>query len=299
MTTSIIKAQVEKFVSDEDARRKRTADTTAQYKRVLERKFLPWCSEAGIDDAHHVLDDKMDQYTAYLYRNGKNLSDDSVAAYLRPVRAFLNYYRVPRGDFRPPRRRKRLVEPLQPDEFMKLRDEASPGRDRLLLTVLWATGMRLNEVVELRTNDLLHADGRTQLRVGRKNQRFVPIPRSLFDDLERLSEVNGHQYLFASVRRSGATRESQPLDRNGAYRIIAEIVSRADLPRRSKRRGSRVNALLFRHSFAMRWMDSGGSVTKLAKVLGHNSLHEIVRYVERDDEDPYDQATQIFKKWGF
>ena len=60
-----------------------------------------------------------------------------------------------------------------------------------------------------------------------------------------------------------------------------------------------MSALLFRHSYALRWLDHGGSVTKLAKVLGHNSLQEIAKYVERDDEDPYEEAARLFKEWGF
>lgn len=298
MGPSIIKPQIEKFLAD-DSGRTRNSETTAWYKSVLDSKFVPWCIEANITEAGDVLADKMREFTGYL-RRGKNLSDDSVAAYLRPVRAFLRYYHVPTGDFRPPRRKKRLVEPLQPQEFTKLRDAASPGRERLLLTVLWTTGMRLNEALGLKRDDLRRTDGRTQLRVGRTHQRLVPIPRSVFEELERFGEVNGHEYLFVSVRRSGGSRESQPLDRNTAGRIIADIVSRAGVRRGSKRRGSRVTALLFRHSFAMHWLGTeGGSVTKLAKILGHNSLQEISRYVERDDEDPYDQAKDIFKKWGF
>ena len=110
------------------------------------------------------------------------LSKHSVASYVRAINHFLNWLHE-RGDVeavraQTPRLPRRLVDVLSKDEIQALEDAAQTECDKLILRLLADSGMRLGELVGLRTTDLAKRGRQAYLHVRGKGERdrLVPVP---------------------------------------------------------------------------------------------------------------------------
>ncbi len=167
---------------------------------------------------------------------------------------------------------RRLPYYLTPEEVHCLIDAADNERDRLLLRLLWETGVRISEAIALRLGDI----GRDGIRVlGKGNvERVVFIQNGLvtailFHAQERALERN--DYLFPS-RRGGCITKQR------ADQIIKTAAKRANLQRN-------VHAHLFRHGYAINFLNCGGRLDALQEQLGHRDINTTRIYLRLSDED--------------
>lgn len=291
VSPSPIDTEVDQFIEELRNGPKKSKDTLIGYEFVLKSVFLPWCHNNGVTAPRQMLDTRMSEWSDYLSSAQSDLSRESVRTYLRTVRVFLNWADVPRGKFRPPKPQKAVFEELSIDDMAAMRSKARDARDRLLIDVLWATGMRINEVLDLTIDDLEKRTNQTHLWVRGPDRRPVPITPQLWDRLRAFAEANETAHIFVSHHGGGR------LTRNRAGVMIAELAVEAGIQRATRSSRRRVNPLLFRHSFAMRWLRAGGSVLRLQKILGHSSLHMIGKlYAELNEEEPFAEYMRLVKK---
>lgn len=249
--------------------------TASQYGYALQGVFLPWCKQEGISEPAGVTDKVLDRFTAHLKtrshkQTGKPLSEQTARTYLRAVRIFLKWADVPKGKFKAPRAPgRKLLEVLSDQEIAALEKAALDERDKLVVRVLADTGIRVSELLGLRTRDLranTH-DRRYSIRVTGKGdkQREVPIPPETFRRLERYAEQgDGQTFIFCGKRRR-PTGEIEQLTRSGADQLIRNLAKRAKI-------GRRVYPHLFRHSYATAKLSNGMNPIVLQTILGHESL---------------------------
>ena len=211
------------------------------------------------------------------------LSPRSVARAVAAIRGFYRYLVLdrhlehnPAEDLRPPRAWPALPTFLsieQVDALIAAPDVATPRglRDRAMIEVLYATGMRVSELVGIRGADLhLDADYLTCIGKGNK-ERLIPMGEEAAEWVRRYQR-DGRPPL---VTRARATRRSSPrlfvnmrggpLSRVGFWKILKAYGRHAGLP-------TSLSPHVVRHSFATHLLDRGADLRSIQMMLGHTDL---------------------------
>ena len=208
----------------------------------------------------------------------RGLAPRSVA---RSVAAIRGYYRFlvlarrlpasPADDLQPPRAWPALPKFLSLEEVDALiaqPDVATPLglRDRAMIELLYATGMRVSELISVRTSDL-HLRERYLTCVGKGNkERLVPTGDQAIEWITRYQKAarpallkgRASPRLFLNVR-------GRPLGRVGFWKLLKRYGRRANLPRS-------LSPHVIRHSFATHLLERGADLRAIQMMLGHTDL---------------------------
>ncbi|MDE0103244.1 MAG: site-specific tyrosine recombinase XerD [Bryobacterales bacterium] len=249
-------------------------NTVAAYRRDLGRLAL-FLADRGLEPADASKADLRD-FLASLCEAG--LSGRSVARYLSSVRSLYRFLLDrggvqddPSSGVRSPAQWKTLPECLSLAEVDSLLDAPSPksdlgARDRAMLQLLYATGLRVSELVAVKVTDLDAAAGilRTTGKGGKT--RLVPVGRSALEAIEtyrrkhrsailkrRLSED-----LFVTAAGSGMTRQ-------GFWKLLKKHGRSAGI-------ATRITPHALRHSFATHLLERGADLRSLQLMLGHADI---------------------------
>ena len=184
----------------------------------------------------------------------------------------------PSDKLRPPKTPPRLPKARPYDHVVALLDAAGPApgdatdtdlvrlRDRALLELLYATGARVSEVIQLDVDDLAHGDV-VRVRGKGSKQRIVPVgsyARAAVDaylararpELSRRGRATPRLFLGA---------RGAPLSRQSAWLVIQQAAERAHI-------GAHVSPHTLRHSFATHLLQGGADVRVVQELLGHASV---------------------------
>ena len=140
-------------------------------------------------------------------------------------------------------------------------------RDRALIEVLYATGLRVSELVGLRFADVRLAEGYVQCLGKGNKQRIVPLGDEAVSWVQRykesgrpsLSKGRESAWLFLNAR------DGKPLSRLGFWKLIKEYARQAGIR-------SHVSPHTLRHSFATHLLDRGADLRAIQAMLGHADL---------------------------
>jgi integrase/recombinase XerD len=247
------------------------------YGFPLKSVFLPWAADAGITEVSQLDNRVLDRFAVHLREEGGSrgeLSEASIWTYMKAVNRFVRWLReegVAAEGRKLPKLSRRLVSVLSREEVAQLEASASAERDKLIVRVLADGGLRVGELVKLRTNDLEEQHGSCFLKVrGKGNrERLVPVDRALYRRLRRygMGRAGDSERIFLALRR-GPSGDYPPLTENGVQQMIRELAERAGLRQR-------VTPHTFRHSAATWMLRSGMNPLLVAQVLGHTSLDMI------------------------
>lgn len=167
------------------------------------------------------------------------------------------------------------VEYLDDDEMVELVKAATGGRDRALFLLMYNTGARVQEVVDLDVCDIrLDPVPIVTLEGKGRKQRTCPLWARTVDALEQWLAQRGDAAgpLFLSAQR-------RRLSRSGVAYILRKLSTRADL---SPRHATRVTPHVIRHTTAMHLLHAKVDITTIAAWLGHSQLATTHGYVEID-----------------
>ncbi|KAA9084920.1 site-specific tyrosine recombinase XerD [Microbacterium radiodurans] len=275
---------VEAYLRHVSIERGLSEHTVAAYRRDLSG-YRAWLDEHGVTDTDAVTVELVEAFSAERASAEPPPAATSLARLQSSVRGlhrFLAREGVVADDatrrLRPPKTPRRLPKALTIDQVEALLDAAGPApgdaieaapaalRDRALLELLYATGARISEIVQLDVDDLAHGD---VLRVRGKGakERIVPVgsyARAAVDaylarvrpDLATRGRATPR--LFLGVR--GA-----PLSRQSAWLVIGAAAERAGLT-------AHVSPHTLRHSFATHLLQGGADVRVVQELLGHSSV---------------------------
>ena len=206
------------------------------------------------------------------------LSPRSVARAVAAVRGFYRFLVLdrrledsPAEDLRPPRAWPALPKFLaieQVDALIAQPDVTTARglRDRALIELLYATGMRVSELISVRPADL-HLDEHYLTCIGKGNkERLIPmgeqaalwIRRYQSEGRQALTKGRSSPRLFVNARGGGLTRV-------GFWKILKGYGRRANLP-------SSLSPHVLRHSFATHLLERGADLRAIQLMLGHADL---------------------------
>jgi integrase/recombinase XerD len=208
----------------------------------------------------------------------KGLSPRSVARTVASVRGFFKFLAIerkmdesPAADLKAPRAWPALPKFLDMDEVDRLlaAPEVSTSRglrDKALLEVLYASGMRVSELVALRPGDLSLENGYLTCIGKGDKQRIVPVGQEAADWLQRymregrpaLVRKRSSPWLFVNARGG-------PLSRVGFWKILKAYGIQAGISRE-------ISPHVLRHSFATHLLERGADLRAIQVMLGHADL---------------------------
>jgi site-specific recombinase XerD len=136
-------------------------------------------------------------------------------------------------------------------------------RDYTLMLVLLDTGMRASELCGLTLDDI-HQDHLIVMGKGRK-EREIGISPATAKFLWKYTKLH-RKTTYPSERHVFLSRRGEPLTPSGVDQMLYRIRDQADIE------GVRVSAHTFRHSFARMWLEHGGEVYSLSRLLGHTNV---------------------------
>ncbi len=285
-------AQFLAYLADE---RKMSANTTAAYRTDLDQ-LCSFLQDRGIERWADVDAEAMMAFVLNLKE--KKYANSTVARRLAAVKSFFAFLRernvinhdpaeqldAPRVDRFPPR----AISQHQVDELLELplQNGTPEGlRDRAMLEVLYATGMRVSELVALNVDDVAF-DAKTVRCLGRQGrERTVPLSDPAMTALEEYLDIARPQLARQTSGDDEAlflNHRGKRLTRQGFWLILksyAEQVGMHDL-----------TPHMLRHSFAAHQLRSGVDLRELQERLGHASIATTQIYTHLAEETPPSNA---------
>ena len=159
-----------------------------------------------------------------------------------------------------PKKEKRLPTILSKNEIKKLFDELKTEKSKLMVSLIYACGFRVSELVNLKIEDLNFPEKIGHIRQAKGNKdRIFNIPEFLAEELQDFAEKQNKEkekYLFTGRNGKLSTRNLQ--------RIVSSAANRIGL--------KGVHCHTLRHSFATHLLENGTDIRHIQILLGHSSI---------------------------
>jgi integrase/recombinase XerD len=261
-------------------------NTVEAYGRDL-RRYLDHLGQMGITAWERVTRAEIQAHLAELVRRGLSARSQARAlSAIRSLHALLVAERIAELDAtdeidapRPGRRLPGLLSHDEVDRLLAGPDVRSPAgrRDRAMLELLYATGLRVSELVSLHLNDV-NLETRVLIARGKGNkERIVPVGAPAAEAVkaylstarERLLRGRRSKDLFVTPRGGRMTRQ-------GFAKVLDRQARRAGIRRR-------ISPHKLRHSFATHLLEGGADLRAVQEMLGHAdvSTTQIYTHVDR------------------
>ena len=267
------------FLAHLELERGYSKNTVAAYKGDL-AQFVKWAGRNGVGSSRAISRDHLRAFEKSLESAGLSLS--SIARKLAALKAFIRF-QVREGDlevdpttgFFLPKLPKRLPKSLPMKDMNQLlesvarTDESTPldFRNCAILELLYATGLRVSELINLNVTDLdLQTKFLKCMGKGSK-ERVVPIGRTALGAIKDYLE-NGRPQLLPKKNLTPALfldRGGKRISRQGIWYMLRRIARGAGI-------SLRVTPHSFRHSFATHLLERGADLRSVQELLGHAKI---------------------------
>ncbi len=269
--------------------------TVTAYQRDL-RGFWDHLEAREVEPGDISIDD-VQKYLIELPRRGLALS--SIARHLASIKVLLRYLfaeRILRRDIasliESPRRWRTIPDTVRYSQVEALLGAPVPTdevylRDRALLELLFATGMRVSEAVELNVDQINLTLGYVRCMGKGRKERLIPVGRAAIKAVQtylkllrpRLLGERNEAALFLS-------RTGRPLDRTNVWRLVRKYAMVAGIKHR-------LSPHTLRHSFATQLLAGGADLRIVQELLGHANVTTTQIYTHVDET----QLKQVHRKY--
>ena len=143
-------------------------------------------------------------------------------------------------------------------------------RDGLIIRMMYATGLRISELVNLKVSDVLFDSGFVRVKGKGNKERFVPIDRRTLEAIKEYVKERGYDYkgyLFLSNWK-------RPFTRQGMWKVVKK---------KFKKLGLDLKPHMLRHMFATHMLENGANIRAVQEMLGHESVTTTQIYTEITD----------------
>lgn len=249
-------------------------NTAVSYERDL-KKLWSYLEEQGITQVTEITATSLNSYILFLEREGKKPS--TISRSIASMKAFFTYLKrqgIQKEDLaeelHAPKIEKKVPEILSPEEVERLLDQAKGStpkelRDCAMLELLYATGIRVSELIHLQMEDINLQMEYIKCRDAHK-ERIIPfgnvareaVFRYLDQGRMELVKEKENPWLFTNC-------SGQPMSRQGFWKLIKGYGKKAGIRHE-------ITPHTLRHSFAAHLVHNGADLHAVQEMLGHSDI---------------------------
>lgn len=250
-------------------------NTIAAYRRDLNHYFN-YLESQKITHLDFVDRDTIQLWFGVLHDEGR--SSKSIARFTSTVRSFHQFAlrekyskHDPTVLIETPKYERKLPDILTVDEVTRLLetpqlDKLNGYRDRTMLELLYATGMRVSELIHIEVEDINLMMGFVKVFGKGKKERIVPLGETVIEYLEYYMQNIRPKLLKKNVTHTLLLNvHGNPLSRQGVWKIIKQTGLKAGIYKS-------LTPHTLRHSFATHLLENGADLRAVQEMLGHSDI---------------------------
>ena len=269
-----MKCEIQEFIDYLHKTRGTSKNTEVSYERDL-KKLEKYLTEGGFETAEQITSTVLNSYVLYMER--KNFAASSISRSIASIRAFFQFltqkYRWkenPAEKLKAPKIEKKLPDILSVEEVELLlkqpKENTAKGiRDRAMLELLYATGIRVSELISLKVKDINLKLGYLTCSSGER-ERVIPCGTTAKQAVEHYMEgarkiLLGEQesdYLFLNC-------SGKSMSRQGFWKVLKGYAASAGIQQD-------ITPHTLRHSFAAHLVQNGADLKSVQEMMGHSDI---------------------------
>lgn len=274
--------------------KKTTVNTELSYQRDL-RKMEAYFVNQNINELSKVTYTNLNSYILYLERNGFAIA--TISRNIASIKAFFNYL-FKEGKIsndvtellKSPKIEKKVPDVLTVEEvelLLKQPINSTPKeiRDKAMLELLYATGIRVTELISLKCLDINYNMGYIICH-DKNKERIIPFGKKASVALEQYMNIarsflvddETNQILFTNC-------SGKPMSRQGFWKLIKYYAKKANIK-------SEITPHTLRHSFAAHLVENGADLKSVQEMLGHSDISTTQIYASMS----HNRIREVYKK---
>lgn len=282
---------IESFITYLRDTKHSSQNTVQSYHRDL-HKMQEYFYHSGISEMEQVTSTSLGSYVLFLEKSG--MSSATVSRSIACIRSFYQYllgrgmvHQNPTEGLKPPKVERHSPSTLSVEEVTLLLQQPKGGtpkeiRDKAMLELLYATGLRVSELINLRITDVNLDFDYIECK-DNEHLRTIPIGDKAKEALSQyMSEVRPvmvqkGDFLFANVK-------GDPMSRQGFWKLIKHYAKKANIEKD-------ITPHMIRHSFAAHLVSNGADLHAVQEMMGHSDISTTQIYLKSGRlKEEYDKA---------
>lgn len=271
---------IEEFISYLHNVKRTSINTQMSYRRDL-NKLRSFLSIRGVEEVSQIKAEDLLEFVRDLEE--RNFKAATVSRHIASVKAFYHFLYKEQmvaedlaENLHAPKVEKRIPGILSVDEANSLleqpvEDTPKGMRDKAMLELLYATGMRVSELIALKISDVNQMLGYIVCRDGNK-ERVIPFGNQAKQALALYLECGRHVLLQDNTDVLFVNCSGQPMSRQGFWKLIKTYARQAGIQ-------TEITPHTLRHSFAVHLMENGADLKSVQEMLGHSDISTTHMYV--------------------
>ncbi len=264
---------VDAFAVFMDNTKHKSMNTIQSYKRDVSQ-YINYLNLNGITDISKTNQKTVTAYLDNLKSQGK--ASSTVSRTLASLKSFYMFisqeystFSNPTQNLEAPHVEKKLPQILSTGEVDRLLEQPSSKepkgiRDKAMLELLYATGIRVSELISLKVSDINLSIGFVKCHTDKK-ERYIPIGniaksalKKYINEARPVMAANNDDFLFVNCNGTA-------LSRQGFWKIIKQYSRQAEI-------SLDITPHTIRHSFAAHLLENGADLKSIQEMLGHSDI---------------------------
>ncbi len=264
------------------------ANTLKAYERDL-NSYLQFIAVRGIEDIDNLKRLDIIDFLSFLKKSG--YSPSTISRKLAAIKSFHKFTvregfvsKLPTSELHSPKLIKRLPIVLTVEEVTRILEqpkgyEPLTLRDKAILELMYATGMRVSELIGLDTDDIDKESGTVRCFGKGSKERYIPIGSYALEATNTYLE-RGRPRLIKKTRPSALflNARGKRLSRQGCWKIFKQYIEQSGISKK-------VYPHSLRHSFATHLLEAGADLRAIQEMLGHAFISTTQVYTKLTRQD--------------
>ena len=262
--------------------KKCSENTYSAYIRDIE-SFIKYCTDRNITDIDNINNKTIISYLDYIKEIGRSPSTktritSSIKGYFAYLSSSKHIEFNCAGSIKNPRNERKLPDILTSAEVIKLLEQPDSTeikgiRDKAMLELLYATGIKVSELIELNVSDINLSIGILHIK-SVNHERIVPIYQTAVNHIKEYLTVSRPVLVLDDREtRLFTNYNGKPMSRQGFWKIIKYYSKKAGISKD-------ITPQTLRHSFAAHLLENGAQLGDIKDMLGHLDISSTQFYAQ-------------------
>lgn len=269
-----METEVNAFITYLHNVKKMSLNTELSYRRDL-NKVAAYMEQQGIDNPSDITATNLNSYILYLEKN--NFSAATISRSIACIKTFYHYlYKEGKvkedvsDSLKAPRVEKQIPKIMTTEEVVRLLEQPKGNtskdiRDKAMLELLYATGIRVSELISLKKSDV-NLQMSYIICHDASRERVIPFGHKAKEALKKyLDEARNTMLEDKDLDILFVNCSGQPMSRQGFWKLIKYYAKKAGIE-------ADITPHTLRHSFAAHLVENGADLRSVQEMLGHSDI---------------------------